>query len=401
MRVLFLPAAILSHFFPMVPLAWAARSAGDEVLVAGLPPLLASVTAAGLSGVPVGGPYDLLGAVAGAAEQVRRETGEGPSATGDLSGMSPEARKLYVERRVAPHAVAAGLMAPDLVELIQAQPPDLVVSDPITMVAPLVAELAGVPLVHHLWGPQPASLRKFPGYGLAPESWPAELKELYGRHGVEPRVHHGVATVDPGPPSLQPAEVPGKLNGRYMCYNGPSAAPEWLRRPAERPRILLSWLTVDTVRDGQGPLPALVSALAELDAEIVVAVRQADLERLPSLPDNVRLAPDLPLSTVMPTVRVAVNHGGTGTVLTAACHGVPQVIVPGNPGLAFNAECLAGSGAAVALDPEGLDPAEVAAAAAALLRDDAPERKAAQALRAENAEQPPPAQLHQTLRELA
>ena len=36
MRVLFIPAAVASHAYPMVPLAWAFRSAGHDVHFIGI-----------------------------------------------------------------------------------------------------------------------------------------------------------------------------------------------------------------------------------------------------------------------------------------------------------------------------------------------------------------------------
>jgi len=59
MKVLFTTWAWPSHFFPMVPLAWALRSAGHEVRVASGPELERTIRDAGLPAVPVGGPVDI------------------------------------------------------------------------------------------------------------------------------------------------------------------------------------------------------------------------------------------------------------------------------------------------------------------------------------------------------
>lgn len=402
MRVLFIPAAVPSHLFPMVPLAWAFRSAGHEVYIAGQPPVVDSIVGAGLNAIPVGASYDLMANITAAGEAVRRETGEGPTASGDVSAMSPEAFRRYAELRVEPHVRTAFAMVDELVTFVRAWRPDLVVSDPITMVAPLVAAVAGAPLVHHLWGPQPATLTDFPGYGADPESWPGQLRELYGRFGVEPAAHHGVGTVDPGPPSLQPARVPRRLAARYLPFNGSASVPDWLRVPADRPRVCLSWLTLNTVSHESGaahPLTALIGSLSTLGVETVVAVRAADRERIGPVPDGVRVVVDLPLNAVLPTCAAAVNHGGTGTTLTAAYYGVPQVVVPYNPGLTFNARLLTGAGAALTLPADPIDADDVAAAVSSLLGD-SPVRKAAAELQAENLAQPAPSQVLKSIEEL-
>lgn len=48
MRVLFTTTPGRGHFFPMVPLAWALRCAGHQVVVAAPPQIAESVRAAGL-----------------------------------------------------------------------------------------------------------------------------------------------------------------------------------------------------------------------------------------------------------------------------------------------------------------------------------------------------------------
>ena len=395
MRVLFIPAAVSSHHLPMVPLAWGFQSTGHEVAVAAQPPVVDDVTRTGLIAFPVGGSYELLAGIAGAADAVRRETGEGPTASGDMSGMSPQALRRYVELRTEPHVRAAEAMGEDLVEFVRYWRPDVVVTDPITMAAPLAAAAAGAPLVHHLWGPQPASLTQFPGYGLDPERWPAELRELYLRHGVEPRAHHGIATVDPGPPSLQPAEVPNKISARYMAYNGSGAVPEWLRSEPERERVCVSWVNANTVRDpGQDehPLAALLQTLAERDLDTVVAVRAADREGLGTLPPGVRLVEDIPLGTVFRSCAAAVNHGGTGTTLTAMCNGVPQVIAPFNPGLVINSDAFSAAGAAIALPQGDMDTPGVVKALDQVLSEES-FGAAARRLREENLAQRTPAEV--------
>ncbi|QTD96697.1 nucleotide disphospho-sugar-binding domain-containing protein [Streptomyces cyanogenus] len=394
MRVLFVPAAAPSHYFPMAPLAWAFRLAGHEVCVAGQPPVLDPVVRSGMTAVAVGGGYDLLTGLTEATETVRRETGHLLSGSTGWDSLPADVRRRYGEMRGAPHVRTAEDMADDLVALARGWRPDLMVTDPLGYAAALAAETAGVPLVHHLWGPQPPSLAKFPGFGAAPERWPEDLLKLFGRFGAEPRAVHSVCTVDPCPPSLQPHPVPRQVRTRYLSYNGSGRVPQWLLRPAARPRICVSWMTTNTAAAGlasQHPVSTLVTALVALDAEVVAVVRPADRERIGPVPEGVRLVTDLPLHTVVAGCDAAVNHGGAGTMLTAACHGVPQVVVPQEAGLVFNAECLAATGAGVAVPASETDPERIAAGVAPLLHE-RQWREAARRLRAENAAQPAPSE---------
>src|SRR5262249_30229195 len=61
MKALFPTWAWPSHFFPMVPLAWALRAAGHEVRVASGPELAGTIRASGLPAVSVGTPVDFAG----------------------------------------------------------------------------------------------------------------------------------------------------------------------------------------------------------------------------------------------------------------------------------------------------------------------------------------------------
>ena len=59
MRVLFVANPEKAHLLAMVPLAWALRTAGHEVRVAGQPAFADLITQAGLTAVPVGRDADL------------------------------------------------------------------------------------------------------------------------------------------------------------------------------------------------------------------------------------------------------------------------------------------------------------------------------------------------------
>ncbi|GHH78960.1 glycosyl transferase [Streptomyces sulfonofaciens] len=396
MRALFIPAAAAGHYFPMVPLAWALRTAGHDVCIAGQPPVTDLVVRSGLTTAVVGGSYDLMAAIADADREIRDRLGRNPASFAELGRMDPDLRKWHGGLRTAPHTRAAEAMADELVAFVRGWRPDVVVSDPITMVAPLVCEVASVPLVHHMWGPQEPSLTNFAGYGGPVERWPAGLTALYERFGAEVRADYSPFSISACPPSLQTAAVPTRHTTRYVPYNGSGVLPGWLTQPAGRPRVCVSWSTSQALvrTGGRHPVSAIAEALGALDVELVVAVTAADRDAVGALPAGTRVMTDLPLGAVLPTCAVSVNTGGAGSILTAAALGVPQVIAPQGPGHAFNAERIAAVGAGIGL---GAHPseitrpgplAELTGSVAALLTE---ERwaEAAGDLRRENLAQPP------------
>ena len=79
-------------------------------------------------------------------------------------------------------------------------------------------------------------------------------------------------------------------------------------------------------------------------------------------------------AAVLADCDVVVHHGGTGTMLGAVEHGRPQVVLPQGADRHLNARRLAELGAAV------VDPPSVGDAVRRLLRPDAPERRAVEAL---------------------
>lgn len=372
MRVLFLPMAWPSHYYPMVPFAWAFRGAGHDVRVAAQSTAIDAITASGLTAVPVGQSYDLMAGLAEVNVAIRGAGGSLPSSFAALRELPAQELRRLVELRTAPHVRAAEAMAEDLAALLRVWRPDLVIADPMVMVAPLVAELSGAPLVRHLWGPQVPTLLGSPGAGAPVDQWPEDLRKLFDRFGVPAREEYGSATVDPTPASLQSEILSRRLATRYVPYNGAGELPAWLLRPAERPRVCLSWSISHSVQLGAGVASPreLAVALSGMDAEVVLTVPAADLPGLGELPDRVWVVADVPLHLLLPSCVVAVHHGGAGSMLTAAGFGVPQVIAPQAPDQMLNAERLAAVGAGVTLASGAATPEAVRAAVLAMLTDD-------------------------------
>ncbi|MGW6907337.1 nucleotide disphospho-sugar-binding domain-containing protein [Streptomyces sp. NPDC054940] len=382
MRILFV-AHGPAHVPWTVPLAWASQLAGHEVRVAARPQSLAQVTGAGLIAVPVGdavaGETFARWAAPDSAERAARVPDDWPS--GPLGW--PEERRLSWADQVL---ALADALADDLVEFARFWRPDLVVHD-VGAVAGLVAAAAvGVPSVAHNWC-QPLGL-----YFLHEDEVPPAYLRIFERHGVRPRI--GTDTwIDCTPPALRiPHPVP-RIPMRYVPYNGSGQVPRWLMERSERPRVCVTGGVTTGAIDELGS--QTLEQFAELDLDVVMTVARPDAFEDRPLPGNVRLTGWVPLTALLPVCQGLVQHGGSGTTMTALAHGVPQVVVPGGPGTPQSlwAEQIERSGAGIGLHPEERSrPGRLAAALTELLGKDSYARRAA-ALREEMAAMPGPAQV--------
>jgi UDP:flavonoid glycosyltransferase YjiC (YdhE family) len=423
MKVLFIPWGEAPHYFFMVPLAWAFRAAGDEVRVASQPGAADAIKRSGMSVTIVGETYDfhsdqekMLGdgrhAIAAsrerslAAENYRKlalafdSLAEGPS-----RDYITRALKRFLERRLVPLVKTAQVMADGIVQLAGAWQPDLVVSDPLVLAAPLAARAAGAPLVHLQWGPA-IRMRagQFPCSGAPLELWPDDLRDLYARYDTDPAVEPATATVDPCPASLQDdGAVPGRVPVRFVPYNGTGDAPCWLTQPPRRPRICVTWGTTSTTLAGREGflVPRILDALAAFDVEVVVTITAADRPLLGNdLPERVRVTENLPLHLLLPSCDAIIHQGGASTMLTAASFGLPQLVL--SSGIVddmANGERIAAAGAGVLLSWADASHETITAGIKTILSDQAT-RQAARTLRDEIHAQPAPAAIAASLRHL-
>jgi UDP:flavonoid glycosyltransferase YjiC (YdhE family) len=406
MRVLFTTWAWPSHYFPMVPLAWAVRAAGHEVRVASQPELARTILDSGLPAVVVGRDYDVAGVhrkaavhikagAAGARPAPPGSAGQPPrlSMFGQMAAAVQASRQAEERRDLSLFGEVAAAMVDDLVEFALAWRPDLVVFDPLTYAAPIAAQLAGVPAVRHLFGPDVTYFTE------SLEAW--LLQPVLERFGLEQVNLQGTMTVDPCPPSLQFSDTVAPVarrRMRYVPYNGLSEIPTWVWRERDRPRICLTWGTSTARLVGEDafiPAPLLAGCArlaAERGAELVLAVTAAQRGLLPDLPAGVRVAASVPLQALLPTCSALVHQGGAGTTLTGLLSGLPQVVVTQLPDQAVNARNLVAAGAGRAIT---IDEVEVSTAYEAVRAsyDEPGYRAAAARLREEIGQLPAPADL--------
>jgi len=333
MRVIFTSFALDAHFLGQVPLAWALRCAGHEVRMASQPALTASITAAGLTAVPVGADHTWQDAMAGADNADW-------DVTLDLDPARPEVHHPELVGAVAVEMTNRFFaranndsMVADLVGFARSWRPDLIIWEPFTPAGAIAATVTGAAHARLLWGAdlivdqRQALLCAAGADPLA--DWLDGVAGQYG-FGFDEQLIRGQWTIDQLPASVRLPLGEPTVPMRYIPYNGPAVVPDWLREPPERPRVCL---TVGiSERHGANfvevTLPRLLEAVADLDAEIVATLSPAARAQVPTLPDNVRAVEFVPLHALLPTCSAIVHHAGAGTWATAVASGVPQLMFP-------------------------------------------------------------------------
>ncbi|MFI0264714.1 nucleotide disphospho-sugar-binding domain-containing protein [Streptomyces sp. NPDC017056] len=385
MRVL-LTALVPSHLVPMVPLTWALRAAGHQVLVAGDAALVRFAAAAGLDTRLVG-----------AGDTIRqRLTRPGAVRMPDRAAMDRRADGEWdaVGER---WRTRLGGYLDDFVRLGRDWEPDLVVTDPVEFGGLIVAGALGVPGVVHRWGPDDFTS---PLLRRAKE----QLHDLSVSHGAA-GFPDPALVVDPSPTSLLPGgdNVPGLLT-RYVPYCGTAELPDWAVRRPERPRVLLClgmWHGRVLAETGELPLGFrhVLDACTAQGLDVLFPIDAEYHPALSGIPSSVKVVDRFPIGPVMRHTAVAVHHGGSGTSMTSFASGVPQLVLPGDkPFLQTTGRLVAESGAGrtLASEPEQHAARLVHEALADLVADER-YRTAALGVGAEIAALPGPAELVRTV----
>ncbi|MGI5238451.1 nucleotide disphospho-sugar-binding domain-containing protein [Dactylosporangium sp. CA-139066] len=363
MRVLFLSTPLPSHTYPMVPLAWALRAAGHDVLISTTDDAI-GVTAAGIDVLD----FDPSGECPSLAEinatrpdiVARRAT---QVADGEV--LLIEATRQYVDRMVA----VAELYGPDLIIHSQLQGG-----------GPIAAAKLGVPAVEH----GASLLRNDDFYDRLSVLIPDTFAE-HGIDGLDPRR----AVLDVAPPSMVPAQGGGEQwPMRYVPFNGGGLVPGALVADGSRPRVAVTIGTNIMAPNMRELLDRLLAAAPAVDAEFVLLLSGVGAD-LGSLPANVRAVTEwLPLRALLRGCAAIVHHGGAGSILAALDAGVPQLAVPSGAPNYMQSDAVRERGAGLSASAGELD--------AALLRrvlDDDKLRRAAAEVRDEIAGLPTPVAL--------
>ncbi|WP_320066130.1 nucleotide disphospho-sugar-binding domain-containing protein [Micromonospora sp. RTGN7] len=372
MRLLFLSTPLASHVYPMVPLAWALRAAGHDVLIGTTGPALA-VADCGLDVVD----FDPEGRCPSLAQiNATRPDIVATRASHIDDGMVLliEATRQYVDR---------------MIELARLWRPDLVVHSQLQGGGPLAAAACGVPAVEH----GTSLLRTGDFYDrldrLIPETFAA-----HGLTGLPPRR----ALLDVAPPSLVTAQ-PGAWPMRYVPFNGGGVLPAELTVPPGRPRIAVTIGTNIMAPNMAELLSRLYAAAEGVDAEFVVLLSGIDegVEVGGGAPENVRLVREwLPLRALLGTCGLIVHHGGAGSILAALDAGVVQLVVPSGAPNYIQSDAVRERGVGITVTADEVDASLVERTLA-----DEKLRAAAVQVRDEMTDLPPPAAVVPRLVELA
>ncbi|MFF7261176.1 activator-dependent family glycosyltransferase [Streptomyces sp. NPDC008159] len=381
MRVLFTIFPATAHLYPVVPLAWALQSAGHEVVVASHagvvdPGVIANISAAGLTAVPLGTPEELpdaLGPHTGDSKPDRpslgfdahepEETGTWRTARAILTGMF---------RLHYPEPKEAGGRRPvldNLIDFAQAWRPDLVLWDPLMFPAPIAARVTGAAHARLLWGTDNIGVihertkRELadPASELTEHPWLGWFGPILERYGLEfdDEMLLGQWSLDLTQSRMRaPADLT-YVPVRRVPYTGAASLPDWLHGRPERPRAVLSLGVSRRKIFGKYsgfPMREFFESVASLDIEVVATLNSEQLDAVGTLPDNVRALPYVPLNQVLPTTSAIIHHGGGGTFASAVAFQVPQLVMP----LVMwdemvTARYVARMGAGLVADPDALD----------------------------------------------
>ncbi|MHB9864393.1 activator-dependent family glycosyltransferase [Streptomyces sp. YIM S03343] len=336
MRVLFAGLSEKSHLYTMVPLAWAFAAAGHDVLMANAPSLTPAITGAGLTAAPVGDDHAIHADMAAARDSQDADVANwsrlGPGETD-----WPALRERYEISVPWGFARYNDPVLDDMVALARAWRPDLVIRDPIAYAGAVAARACGAAHARLLWcadvygrarrtfvqlaQQQPQSSRDDP---LA--DWLGERGAPYGVTCDE-ELLNGQFTIDTLPPSLRPPSELHQMSMRYVPYNGPAVAWDWLREQPKQPRVCVTLGRTNTEAYGGDyvPLDDILTALGALGVDVVAALMPEQADQLGDLPPNVRAVSGIALSTLLPTCSAVVHHGGWGSFSTALVNGVPQL----------------------------------------------------------------------------
>lgn len=384
MRVLFTCTRGIGHFHPLVPIARAVAEAGHEVAFASMAGLLPTVERCGFRAF--------------------------------RAGMALSATEAFPELRAAPGNVFTALWngrvrpaqadatAQDVVGICATWRPGMVVHEASELGGCIAAERLGIPyaVVEVLAAGLGSAERSLLSAGLAP---------VFARHGLPPdpelTILERQLVLSPFPPSFR--GVPDRridtpwhvIRPQPFDQSDGGSVPAWLDDLPVRPTVYVTLGTAPPTNSRQGVLCTIVDGLADEPINLIVTVGpNNDPADLGPVPSNVRVDRYIPQTALFPRCQLVVSHGGSGTVMAALAHGLPQVVVPITADQPENARRCVALGVARALDAATLDPLSARSAVAEVLGDPT-YRENAGRLRAEIEALPDPAHAVALLESLA
>jgi UDP:flavonoid glycosyltransferase YjiC (YdhE family) len=339
MRILFAFTGGRGHVEPLLPLAEAARTAGHAVAFAGRPSVLSVLEERGFDGY--------------ATEPPGRRPERIPLQELDPEREARDFREAFADQ-------LARQRAPRVAALCSEWRPDVVVCDETDFGAMVAAERLELPYA--------SVVTLAAGTFAVPELVAEPLGRLRSEHGLPP---------DPGLAMLSRHLVLAPLPPRYRDPAFPLPPTARCFRPFDSavarhdgaPRVYFTLGTVFNLESGD-LFSRVLAGLGKLPVEVVATVgSEIDPAELGSLPPHVRVERFVPQAEILPRCSAVVSHGGSGSVLGALAHGLPQVLIPMGADQPLNAARCEELGLARVLDPVQATPQTVREAVTAVLTE--------------------------------
>ncbi|QHC20452.1 activator-dependent family glycosyltransferase [Streptomyces sp. GS7] len=413
MRVLIVTYAEKTHYLHMVSMAWALAAAGHEVRVASQPALADTITASGLTAVPVGEDHQLLEMAQAIARENPQAFNMGPSFGGLERPRTTWERERGVYEALVPYYLKIAnnpSFVDGLVDFARHWRPDLVLWEQMSYAGAVAARAVGAAHARVLWSPDFLGRQREMFLELREEQPEDQRVDPLGewlageleRHGLDfdEQVVTGQFTIDPTPAG---ARLPLKLHTvpvRYVPYNGVAVVPDWLREPPARPRVCVTMGLSRRRYTGHDGFPVSgLKAFADLDIEVVTTLIPIPGEETAEVPANTRVVDFVPMHALLPTCDAVVHYGGSGTWMAAMLHGVPQLLVPQSGDTFIKAEHMERYGSGLVVPADEADDETLRAALVRLLEEPSFRQSAAR-LREEVLAVPSPGELVPTLEKL-
>lgn len=392
MRFLFTCIPGLGHFNPVVPLAQALKAAGHVVAFATAPAFAEVVARAGFEFIPAGMDWD---------ERRLLETVPELRAVRKIYRGEWMMNNIFLDR-------SPRRMIRDLLTIIPAWLPDVIITGSFEYGGPLAAEKLGLPyanasytirwnpwILKHAVGPSIGRLRKEIGlppdpeltaFGryldlcFAPPSWTFEGALL--RPALTRLVRAKVFGADLPlrdrlwgiralllqrifARSLRTAPKRAAESTTYFIGEAGDQAkhvppPAWLQEMPRQPTIFAS---LGTVLSAEYPdiFDKILAGLRDKPINLIMTMGGGDPGRFGPQPPNVRIVRFITqdeLQRLLPHVDLCINHAGYSSVMEALLHGIPLVLLPLVSDAPMNTQMCLLSGVTPDLPPDvwGLSP---------------------------------------------
>lgn len=337
-----------AHVYPFVPLAWALRSAGHDVIFVSHPAIGEVVSAEGLPFAAACDPEGLpaLQGPGGAFPEERADVARITQALNlpeDPLGTWNTVTQFFLPAMwdFTPYRGSAEAEMPvmdGMVAFFRQWKPDLVIWDPCLPGAGVAARACGARHARYT-GPDMIGwcLDQFEQATSGPDAPTVDnplvetLRPLAEKYDVplDRETLFGQFSVNPMPPAINLPVNTRMIPVRWLSHTRQGQLPGWLYPVPDRPRIGLSLgVSVRSYLNADWSyVKVLFEALSELDVEVIATLNETQLDKVTSIPDNVRVVDYLPLNQLMPTLSALIHHGGLATMIAAGSARVPQLIV--------------------------------------------------------------------------